>query len=133
MAIKSKKTKLYPWERAIDKRRGPDFWVKSLTWLGMLGWFIILSGLVVLDKAKPKSETFLDRKHNVEVVEQLLWNRDLSEVFFYLMVLGILVSSIGLCINSTRNKRKNDEYRLSLILVGLISLIGLLFFALGIN
>jgi uncharacterized membrane protein YhaH (DUF805 family) len=133
MTEKSKGSKVYPWEKPIDKRKGPDFWVKSLTWFGMFGWFIILSGLVVLDKAKPKTETFLDRKHNVEVVEQLLWNKNLSEVFFYLMILGLLVSTMGLCINSTRKKRKNDEYRLSLILVGLISLIGLFFFAFGIK
>jgi hypothetical protein len=123
--------KLYPWERGIDKRRGPDFWVRSLTWLGLIGWFIVVLGLAVIDKAKPKTGTFLDKHHSIEIKEQLFWNHDLTTIFFCLMILGIVISGGGLIVNSTRMKRKGDEYRLSLILVGILSLAGMFFYFFG--
>lgn len=124
-------TKLYPWERGIDKRRGPDFWVKSLTWFGLIGWFIIVLGLAVIDQAKPKTETFLDKHHSIEIKEQLFWNHDLTLLFFFLMILGLVISGGGLLVNSTRMKRKGDEYRLSLILVAIISIAGMFFYFFG--
>jgi hypothetical protein len=123
----------YSRTKPLDKRRGADFWIKSLTWFAVIGWLTLISGLVVLEKAKPQIETFLDQRYKVHIDERFGWDERLSNIFLLLMVFGVVISFVGLLVNSTRMKRQNDEYRLSIILVGVISIIGLLFYFLGIR
>jgi len=128
-----KPDELYPWERKVDKRRGPDFWVKSLTWLGMIGWFILVVSLGIVDRAKPQTKNFFGQRLGTEVKEELAWNENLTFIFLILMLSGLMISMGGLIINSTRMKRKDDEYRLSLILVGLFSIVGTIFYFVGMH
>jgi hypothetical protein len=50
-----------------ERRKGPDFWVKVLGWIGGLSWFLMLLGLFIIGRAKPQSENLLAKAAKVEV------------------------------------------------------------------
>jgi len=53
------------------------------------------------------------------------WDLELMKYFFYFMIVGLCISAIGLAINTRRHRRKTDEYLISLILLGLVSIVGM--------
>lgn len=95
-----------------------------LRWLSVLGWLTLLTALFVLGEARPPVETFFERWYKIPL--RASWNLDLARYIFYLMLLGLGTSLTGLAINSRRLRRKGDEWRVSLILVAAISLLGLI-------
>lgn len=116
-------------ERREERRKGGDGILKLLSVLGVVGWFIMLIALFVIDKAKPQQFEFLmnnidSRSHNL----QLGWNDSLLQYVFVLMVVGFLISIIGLYLNSMRKRRRNDSYRVHLIFLLIISTIGILYY-----
>lgn len=108
------------------RRKGPDFWTRSLRYLGLVGWTLLIAALVVLDQAKPQVETFFERVYDIRLQQQ--WDMDLARYLLWLMVLGLLLSVSGLVINSRRKRRRTDQWRLSLIFLGLISLTGMVLY-----
>ena len=111
----------------LQKRKGPDILMRSLTWLAVLGWFLMYVVLMVLNKAKPKSESSFDRINGAEVLIPP-WNPVLIQYIFYLMIAGLCISIIGMILNIKRHRRKKDKYRMSLIVLGVISLLGIIFY-----
>lgn len=105
------------------RRKGPDLWSRSLRYLALLGWLLLVSAFFILDYAKPKIETFFERVYDIRLHQQ--WDMDLARYILWLMVLGLLLSVAGLVINAKRNRRRTDQWRLSLIFLGLISLAGM--------
>jgi hypothetical protein len=53
------------------------------------------------------------------------WDPALMKYFFYLMILGLYISVIGFAINTRRHRRRTDEYLMSLILLGFVSIVGM--------
>lgn len=109
-----------------DRRRGPDFWFKSLRWFAVGSWLIMFLALIFFAIAKPEETTFFDRQFNVK--RESASNLTLISVIFYFMITGFCLSITGFFINLKRLRRKNDEFRISLILVGLISFGGILLY-----
>ena len=70
--------------------------MKSLTWLGLAGWLLMLVALVILEKARPKSQVFLTGV--VEAKRQTTWDMGLAQYIFYLAIFGLSISIIGLVI-----------------------------------
>jgi len=108
------------------RRKGPDLWSRSLRYLALFGWLLLISALFILDRAKPKIETFFERVYDIQLRQQ--WDMDLARYIWWLMVLGLLISVVGLVINANRKRRQTDQWRLSLIFLGLISLSGILLY-----
>ena len=52
----------------------------------------------------------------------------LARYVFYMMIGGLFVSGFGLAVNIRRKRRRDDEIYLSLVLVGIISLAGIIFY-----
>lgn len=96
----------------------------SLRWLSVIGWLALLTALFVLGEARPPVETFFERWYKIQL--RASWNLELARYIFYLMLFGLGTSLTGLVINSRRLRRKGDEWRVSLILVAAISLLGLI-------
>jgi len=116
-------------ERREERRKGGDGILKLLSILGVIGWFVMLIALFVIDKAKPQQLEFL--VNNIDSRSrslQLGWNDSLLHYVFVLMVVGFLISIIGLYLNSMRNRRRNDSYRVHLIFLLIISTIGILYY-----
>ncbi len=107
------------------KRSKIDFWIKTLRWVGLSGWFIIFITLFMVGAAKPRDENFFDGYLKAQVVFST-WDQQTLEYCFYMMVAGFCLGSAGLYINIIRHRRKTDEYRISLILLALISFLGII-------
>ncbi len=105
------------------RRKGPDLWCRSLRYLALLGWLLLVSALFILDYAKPKIETFFERVYDIHLHQQ--WDMNLARNILWLMVLGLLLSVVGLVINAKRNRRRTDQWRLSLIFLGVLSSAGI--------
>ncbi len=108
----------------LDRRKGPDPWVKALEWLGVFGWFLMFAALFIIDRAKPESENFLIKATKVEA--STTWDQELTTALFYLMIFGLCISIIGIAINSRRYRRKDDRFRITLIMLGIISIFGII-------
>lgn len=109
-----------------DRRHGPDRWIKSLSWISGTGWIIIISILLIIDKAKPQMETFFDRWFQLTL--RNTWDQKLLQSTFFLMLGLLILNSMGLWINTQRNRRINDNYRISLIFQIIIALLGIIAF-----
>ncbi|BCR02978.1 hypothetical protein DESUT3_00470 [Desulfuromonas versatilis] len=107
-----------------ERRRGPDPLVRSLRWLGGLGWLAMLAALVFLDLAKPEIETFFERWYQIRL--RTTWDLQLARYLFYSMLAGLAFSLAGLAANLRRRRRSSDEIRVSLVALAVISLLGIL-------
>ncbi len=109
-----------------DRRKGPDPWIKSLTWFGIIGWIFMLVAMAVFHKARPESERsitgFLQKTLGTQ------WDMELVPYFISLSAFILLISLFGLYVNSQRNNRKNDSYRMSLVSLVVFSILGLLYY-----
>ncbi len=110
-----------------EKRKRPDILMRLLTWLAVIGWFLMYVVLMLVHKAKPKVESSFDRVDGMESPLSV-WNPDLIRYIFYMMIAGLIISIIGIILNVMRHRRKKDKYRISLISLGVISLLGIIFY-----
>lgn len=106
-----------------ERRSGPDLWVRILGWLGVFGWLLMFVALFIIDRAKPQNEFIFSRTANAKL--RATWNQELTGYLFYLMIFGLCVSIIGSVINARRLHREDDRFRLTLILLGIISIFGI--------
>lgn len=107
----------------LDRRRGPDFWVRILAWLGGISWLLMFAAMFIIDRAKPESEKILSRVSGAEV--STTWDQTLLGYLFYLVIFGVCISTVGIMINSKRYRRDEDRFRLTLIVLGMLSIIGI--------
>ncbi len=107
-----------------DRRRGADLWVKTLRWLGVFGWFVMIVALFIIDRAKPEEENMFTKAANVSV--RKTWNLELFHYLFYLMIFGLCISVLGIVINSRRHHRTDDRFKYILIILGIISSFGII-------
>ncbi|MEJ2634508.1 MAG: hypothetical protein P8184_04375 [Calditrichia bacterium] len=107
-----------------DRRKGPDVRLKALRWFGAVGWLIMLAALIILGNAKPQTETFFDRSFNIQL--RNAWDMNLARDILYLMMGGLVISVASLILNASRHRRKNDQYRISFIFMGFLSVVGIL-------
>lgn len=112
--------------KRIDRRKGPDKWIKSLTWFGIIGWLFMFVTFVIFHEARPESERSIVGFYQYKLGRS--WNEELVPYFVFLSAFILLLSSIGLFVNSQRHNRKNDKYRISLVLLVLISIFGLIYY-----
>ncbi len=115
-------------DRRGERRSGPDVWFKMISWLSVIGWILMVIALVLFDVAKPHMLTFFDRFFHVSAAT--VWDYQLTLYIFFVMVAGFLISAIGLLINARRHRRKKDHFSLSLMLLGIVSLFGAVFYLL---
>ncbi len=107
-----------------DRRKGADLWVKTLRGLGVFGWFVMFVALFIIDRARPEEENMFTKAANVSV--RKTWNQELIHYLFYLFIFGLCISIIGIVINSRRHHRADDRIRYILIILGIISLFGII-------
>lgn len=107
-----------------DRRKGPDFLTKSIRWFTLIGWIIMITVLVFIGLAKPEDVTFFDRWFGVQRHTSI--NLFLVRLIFVLLILGMLTSLVGLYVNFRRSRRKDDEYRVSFFILGMLSILGII-------
>ncbi len=109
--------------KKLDKRSGPDFWVRTLGWFGGISWFLMFAAMFIIDRAKPEAEKIITRASGAEV--DTTWDQTLLGYLFYLVIFGLCISIAGIMINSKRYRRAEDRFRLTLIMLGMLSLFGI--------
>lgn len=108
------------------KRRGRDFWFLLIRWLALIGWMILITALILIDRAKPQTKEFMAQAMQLKAGDE--WNDQVLQWVFYSMLVGLIISLIGLWVNSTRLKRKGDQYSRWLITLAVFSFLGSVFF-----
>ena len=81
-----------------DRRKGYDLWVGAISFLGVVGWLVMLVAMIIAEKARPEPETVTTRFHNIIV--RTSWDMELAAYLFYLMIAGLCISITGLLILS---------------------------------
>ncbi len=109
-----------------ERRKGPDFWVKALGWLSGFSWVLMLLGLFIVERAKPQSENLLAKAAKIEVNTN--WDQGLIKYLFYLVIFGLCTSIIGIMINSRRYRREEDRFKLTLVVLGMLSIFGIIIY-----
>ncbi len=110
-------------EKKPERRKGPDFLVRILGWLGVFGWFLMFVALFIVDRAKPEAEFILSKAARSTV--RNAWDQGLVTYLFYIMILGLFISIVGIIINTRRFHREDDRFRLTMALLGIISIFGI--------
>jgi hypothetical protein len=105
----------------IERRKGPDFLVRLIGWSKLMAWVMAMCILILVSYAKPELETFFDRMFDIHVRKS--WDYELTKKAIYMAILLFFVCSCALLVNSTRRRRKEDRYSISLVLLGIISFI----------
>jgi len=113
-------------KRIGDRRRRRDPVLNLISIFGFVSWALMLPALLLIDQARPGVETFFDRWLGLTV--DPYWDVATFRYAFYLMLLIMLVSGLGLLFNSLRNKRKEDGIRVNLVLIFGMSLIGVAYY-----
>ena len=69
----------------VEKRKGPNFWVKFVKFFSIFDWILIAAILFILDSAMPKKETFFDRIFNINRYD--IWDfEDLKTILLFLII-----------------------------------------------
>ena len=109
-------------ENTPKRRKKTDIWFKSIRWFAVTGWLLVLAAIFITAIAKPENKNYFN-KFTMNL--RTTWDMELFRYFFYSMIIGCCISVAGFVINIKRHRRKNDEYLISLILLGITSLIGI--------
>jgi hypothetical protein len=109
-----------------EKRKGPDALIKAVWWTTGISWSLFLVLLVFFYTARPESATFFDRQFNVSIRDY--WNENILLYAFCIMVLNLAVCIIGLIFNMARHKRKTDKISKSILILGSVTLAGILWY-----
>lgn len=111
-----------------ERRKGADILVTLMRGFGLIGWLGLFAALLIFDKAQPE-KSFIDARFlerlGFSVNLRNSWDFDLFQYIFYLMVMGLVLSLAGLFVHSKRNRRGDDGFGLYLIMLGLISVAGI--------
>jgi hypothetical protein len=115
----------------VERRRGgKDRLLRIMGGLGLVGWASLLVALIVFNRAKPDDPTFIPtfERSGIPYHLQTTWDQDLVTAIFYLLSAGLVLGIIGLVVNSQRHQRRDDHYRIHLVLLTAISAIGVLYY-----
>lgn len=113
----------------VERRRGQDRLLRIMSGLGIVGWASLLVVMLVMDRAKPDDPTFIPHVQMTGVPYHLrtTWDQGLLTAIFYLLSVGLVLGIIGLIVNARRHRRRDDYYRIHLVLLTALSAIGVLY------
>ena len=115
-----------------DRRKKADWIVKMATILSLIAWCVAIAVWVVLDAASPEREvawfTSIGRLRGVEIVIRDHWDATLLPVAFGLLLAALAICLLAFFFNKIRMKRKTDKYRKSVIVIGSITVLGIILF-----
>lgn len=116
----------------VERKGRHDPLLRIMSWSGIVGWAIMLVVMVMVDRAKPDDSDFTPSKSIFEQVGapyhlQMTWDKDLVTYIFYLLIAGLVLGITGLVVNSRRHRRRDDHYRIHLVLLSGISAAGILY------
>lgn len=112
--------------RFEDRRKKADWMTKAASVLSLVSWFMSMVMLLCLDRASPETENLFSRLLGTAV--RSTWNTSLLRTAFLLLLLAFCICAIAMIFNILRNRRKSDKYKKSIIILGALTLIGIVAF-----
>ena len=109
-----------------ERRKKADWVVKMATILSLAAWLVAFAVWIVLDSASPEKTTFFTQFFGASV--RSYWDTSLLPVAFALLVVSLCTCIIAFVFNMLRMRRKTDKYRKSIIIIGAITIAGIIFF-----
>ena len=111
-----------------NRRKQADWVVNAAAALSVIAWVVAFFVVLVLDiasdrPAMPGLQTWLGGGPVHPV-----WNTTLLPIGLVLLVVSFLCSVAAFMFNMMRMRRKTDKYRKSVIIMGLITLSGIVFY-----
>ena len=112
-----------------ERRKKVDWVVNAATVMSILSWAFALGVWLILDAAAPQQGTaFTDF---FGATARTWWDVTLLPWAFAALVISVLSCLLAFFFNMARMKRKTDKYRKSIIIIGCVSIIGLILFLLN--
>ena len=113
-------------ESFAERRKKVDWVVNAATVLSIASWVFAVGVWLILDAAAPRQGTaFTDF---FGATPRLWWDVTLLPWAFAALVTSVLSCVLAFFFNMARMKRKTDKYRKSVIIMGCVSIIGLILF-----
>ncbi len=109
-------------EKQLNRRKGPDFCTKMISYTAMMGWTLLLTTLIVFHIARPDKAG--DRQFKTG--GNLGWDVNSAKYILYLCIAGVIFSIMGIIINSLRKRRRKDFIHVNLIVLGIVSIAGII-------
>ena len=103
----------------VERRKRPDWIVRSVTVIAILGWACAMIALMLIDRASPLQENFLTRFLKVQIVST--WNTSMLRWAFVASLASVVTCVVGLILNASRQRRKTDRFNKLLIVISVIS------------
>ncbi|MBF0458952.1 MAG: hypothetical protein HQK99_13775 [Nitrospirae bacterium] len=108
----------------IDKRKGPDFIVKSISWVVASCWLVIFVAWSYVYYAMPEHLTIFD-PHGIYRQARTYWDIHLLKDAFIAINVLLLISIAGMVESILRHHRKTDRLPKTLIIMIIMSLVGM--------
>ena len=109
-----------------ERRKKVDWVVKMATIMSFVSWVVAFGVWIVLYSAQPEKEHMFSRYFNIEVRDY--WDSSLLPLAFILLVASLCICVIAFIFNMQRMRRKTDKYRKSIIVIGVITILGIALF-----
>ena len=111
----------------MNRRKQADWVVNAAAALSVVAWAVAFFVFLVLDLAAPERPSFWSNVLGEGMV-RTYWHPALLPVGLVLLVFSFLCSIAAFMFNMMRMRRKTDKYRKSVIIMGLITLTGIVFY-----
>jgi Ni/Fe-hydrogenase subunit HybB-like protein len=116
-----------PQERVFtERRRKPDWVTNMATVLSFVSWVVAFGVWIALDMASPEKVDMFTTQFNVNV--RGWWDTSLLLVAFILLVTSFGICSMAFIFNMLRKRRKTDKYRKSILIIGAVTVLGIIAF-----
>jgi len=109
-----------------DRRKRTDWITYMATILGVVSWIVAFSVGLLLDLASPEREHMFSRMFGTSV--RNYWDPALLPIAFGLLVASFCICCLALLFNALRKRRKTDRFKKPVIVIGIVTFVGILFF-----
>jgi len=98
----------------VERRISKDLWAHIFILINFFAWGVLFVSLLVFHKAQPEFETFFDKFYRLDL--RTSWDMNFVQYLVYTIILGLVVSVMGLSLSRFRARRKTDHKKNLLIL-----------------
>ena len=109
-----------------DRRKKDDWVTKTATILSVVSWVVAFIVWVLVDKAQPEKEHLFTRMLGFSVRDY--WDESLLQISFMLLIASLCICVSAFIFNMLRKRRKTDSYKKSIIVIGAVTIIGVILF-----
>ncbi|KMT64871.1 hypothetical protein [Catenovulum maritimum] len=107
--------------KVADKRKGPDWVIKTLWILTVLAWLGFILSLFSYHFARPELVPGYAEYIQTTQEYRTEWLKDWTAILTYQLIFSAIVSLLAIIVNSRRLKRKTDKFHFNLVLLALAS------------